>query len=192
MEAAGGIAVHGFSQRSEVHLAGLSPNHRSALLLITRDKSTSRQVAGKSVAESWGHLAGWVRDRQFATNPPREEIGDLGVARDGLGVAGLRVLPEGMFLAFSSQHAAVAAKMPEDLALHPITISSCLASGGSARKDSSRLCTRMSAIASRRFARHSSRDLPWPFAPGTSAQYATYHGPSCSTIAVNSLCMTPV
>jgi hypothetical protein len=24
-------------------------------------------------------------------------------------------------------------------------------------------------------------------APGTSAQYPTYHGPSCSTIAVNSL-----
>jgi hypothetical protein len=28
-------------------------------------------------------------------------------------------------------------------------------------------------------------------APGTSAQYAMCHGPSRSTIAVNSLCMRP-
>lgn len=50
---------------------------------------------------------------------------------------------------------------------------------------------RIIAIASRRFARHSSRVLPWPFAPGTSAQYATYQGPPCSTIAVNSLRIQP-
>ena len=107
-------------------------------------------------------------------------------------MAGLGVLPKGMLFSFSSQHAAVAAKMPEESpALHPITTSSCLASGGRARKDSSRLCSRMRAIASRRFVRHSSRDLPWPLAPGTSAQYATCHGPSCSTIAVNSLCISP-
>jgi hypothetical protein len=91
----------------------------------------------------------------------------------------------GVFFAFSPQHAAVAAK------IHPITTSSCLASGGRARRDSSRLCLRIRVIASRRFARHSSRDLPCPLAPGTSAQYATYHGPSCSTIAVNSLCTCP-
>src|ERR1700676_1322492 len=75
----------------------------------------------------------------------------------------------------------------ESLALHPTMTSSRSASGGVARKESCRLFSRRSAIASRRFARHSSRDLPWPFAPGTSAQYAIYHGPSCSTMAVNSL-----
>jgi hypothetical protein len=75
------------------------------------------------------------------------------------------------------------------LALHPTTTSSWPASGGSERSDSSRRCSRMSAMASRRLSRHSSRDLPWPLAPGTSAQYATYHGPSCSMIAVNSLRM---
>ena len=31
-------------------------------------------------------------------------------------------------------------------------------------------CSRSNAIASRKFARHSSRDMPCPFAPGTSAQ----------------------
>jgi len=36
---------------------------------------------------------------------------------------------------------------------------------------------------------HSSGVSPCPFAPGTSAQYATYHGPSRSMIAVNSLRM---
>jgi hypothetical protein len=44
-------------------------------------------------------------------------------------------------------------------------------------------------IASRRFFKHSSLDLPCPFAPGTSAQYAMYQGPSCSTITVNSWCI---
>src|SRR5713101_8237656 len=68
--------------------------------------------------------------------------------------------------------------------LHPITTSSCLAFGGRARKDSSRLYSRMRAIASRRFARHSSPDFPWPLAPGASVQYAMCHGPSRSTIAV--------
>ena len=42
----------------------------------------------------------------------------------------------------------------------------------------SRLCARTSAIAS--------RVSPCPLAPGTSAQYPIYHGPCCSTIAVNS------
>src|ERR1035438_6511694 len=80
--------------------------------------------------------------------------------------------------------------MPEEsLQLHPTTTSSCLASGGKARKASARLYSRTRVIASRRFAIHSSRDLPSPLAPGTSAQYAMYHGPSSSTIAVNSLCI---
>lgn len=84
-----------------------------------------------------------------------------------------RVLPKRMFFALSARHTAVPAKMPEEteaVKLHPTTTSSCLASGGKARKDSSRLCSRMRVIASRRFAMHSSRDFPWPLAPGTSAQ----------------------
>jgi len=52
------------------------------------------------------------------------------------------------------------------------------------------LYARTSAIPSRRFAKHSSRVRPCPFAPGTSAQYAMNQGPSCSTIALNSLCIS--
>ena len=52
-------------------------------------------------------------------------------------MAGLRVLPKCVFLALSAQHAAVAAQVPkESLQLHPMTTSSCLASGGRARNDS--------------------------------------------------------
>ncbi len=119
----------------------------------------------------WG-----IRNRQLPTDPPCKEAGDFDVAGNGLGVAGLRVLPQGV---------------QQPLAFHPTTTSSLTTSGGRERKDSSRRYSEMLAIASRRFAMHSSRDLPWPFAPGTSAQYPIYHGPSCSTIAVNSLCTTP-
>ena len=64
------------------------------------------------------------------------------------------------------------AEMPvESLALHPTTTSSCLASAARARKDSSRLCSRIRAIASRSSARHSPRVLPCPLAPGSSALF---------------------
>ena len=113
------------------------------------------------------------------------------MAGNGFSVARLRILPKCVLAALPPQYATMPAEMPEQpLALHPTTTNSCLASGGRARKDSSRLCSRTRAIASRRFARHSSRVLPCPLAPGTSAQYPTYHGPSCSTIAVNSLRIT--
>lgn len=125
-------------------------------------------------------------------DPLRKQVGNLGVARDGFAPAGLRVLPKSMLFTFSAQHAAVSPKMPEErLALHPMMSNSCFASGGRARMDSSLRCSRIRAIASRRSARHSSDDLPCPLAPGTSAQYATYHGPSRSIIAVNSLCTLP-
>lgn len=131
---------------------------------------------------------GRVRNRKSSADSPGEDVGDFGVTRHGLYVACLRIFPKRVLFAFSPQNAAVPPKMPEKpIELHPTTRSSCLASGGSARSDSSRLCSRIKAIASRRFARHSSRVFPCPLAPGTSAQYAMYHGPSCSTIAVNSL-----
>jgi hypothetical protein len=113
------------------------------------------------------------------------------MARYRLSVTSLWILPKSVLLALSAQDATITAKVPEKpFAPHPTTTGSCLASGGKARRDSSRLCSRMSAIASRKFARHSSCVLPCPFAPGNSAQYDTNQGPSCSTIAVNSLRMT--
>ena len=124
---------------------------------------------------------------QPAADLPRQQVRDFGVGRDGFQVTGLWILPKGMFFTLAAQHAPVTPEVPEkSLALHPTTTGSCLASGGKARSDSSRRCARMSAIASRKFARHSSCVVPWPFAPGTSAQYATNQGPSLSRIAVNS------
>jgi hypothetical protein len=137
---------------------------------------------------SWQTLSSWIGDRKFGTDSLCEEVGDFSVTGDGISVARLRILPKCALAALPPQYATMPAGMPEQpLALHPTTTNSCLASGGRARKDSSRLCSRIKAIASRRFARHSSRVLPCPLAPGTSAQYPTYQGPSCSTIAVNSL-----
>ena len=139
-----------------------------------------------------GNLSGRTGNQKFATNPFCEYVANLSMTRNGFRMTGLRVLPKCVLFAFSAQDASMLAKMAEEcLQLHPITTSSCLASGGRARKDSSRRCCRMRAIASRRFDRHSSRDFPWPLAPGTSAQYAMGQGPSRSTMAVNSLCMGP-
>jgi hypothetical protein len=54
----------------------------------------------------------------------------------------------------------------------------CYASAYMEHRDSSRLCSRISSMASRRFAKHASRVRPCPFAPGTSAQYAIESRPS--------------
>jgi hypothetical protein len=62
------------------------------------------------------------------------------MARNGFRVARLRVLPKFVLFFLPAQHATVPAEMPEESTkLHPIVTSSWLASGGSARKDSSRL-----------------------------------------------------
>ena len=89
---------------------------------------------------------------------------------------------------FFERFAAVALK----LVFQQPARSSGTASGGSARVDSSRRKSRISVMASRRLSRHDSRVRPWPLAPGTSAQQAINQGPSCSTIAVNSLRTNPV
>jgi len=111
--------------------------------------------------------------------------------RNCFNVTSLWIFPKSVLFAFAAQHATVTAKVAQKpFAFHPTITGSCLALGGKARRDSSRLCSRISAIASRKFARHSSCVFPCPFAPGTSAQYATNQGPSCSMIAVNSLRIT--
>jgi hypothetical protein len=62
------------------------------------------------------------------------------MTRNRFRVAGLRILPQCVLFAFSAQDTTVPAKMPEQsFKPHSTTTSSCLASGGKARKDSSRL-----------------------------------------------------
>jgi hypothetical protein len=67
------------------------------------------------------------------------------------------------------------------------TTTSRIASSGSPRKASWRRSSRIKAMASAKFCRHSSRVWPWPLAPAISGQYAIYQSPSRSMIAVNSL-----
>jgi hypothetical protein len=131
-----------------------------------------REDDGKGDRRSSGQtLSGRIGDRKLAADSLCQEVSDFPMAGNGFSVAGLRILPKRVFRALPPQYAAVPAKMPEQsLALHPTTTSSCLASAGRARRDSSRLCSRIRAMAWRRFARHSSRVLPCPLAPGTSAQ----------------------
>jgi len=106
-------------------------------------------------------------DRQIATDRFRQEVGDLAVARKRFSMSGLRVLPHGVLFSLPSQHTAVPAKVAQQgLALHPTTTDSCSAPGGIERRESSRRCSRISAMASQRLSRQASRDLPWPLAPG--------------------------
>ena len=90
-----------------------------------------------------------------------QEVGNLDVSGDCFGVTRLRIFPKGMLLAFPANDAPAAPEMPDQrFTFHPTTTSSCFASGGMERNDSSRRCSRIMAIASRRFARHSSRVAP--------------------------------
>lgn len=111
------------------------------------------------------------RDRKPPTDPFGQQVRNLDMTRDRFRVTGLWILPERVLLAFAPNHATVSAKVAQQrITLHPTTTSSCFASGGRDRSDSSRRCSRMRAIACLRLSRHSSRVLPCPFAPGTSAQ----------------------
>jgi hypothetical protein len=121
---------------------------------------------------------------------PGQRVCNFGVPGNGFHVTSLRILPQSVFFALAVQHTPLrrrCRRSPSRLIRQSRV--SCLASGGRARRDSSRRCSKISAIASRKFAWHSACVFPCPFAPGTSAQYATNHGPSRSTSAVNSFRM---
>src|SRR5690348_18399266 len=83
--------------------------------------------------------ASGVWNRRPAAGALGEYVPNLCVPRHSFGVAGLGIFPERMLYAFPPKHASVLAKVAQQaLQLHPTTTSSCLASGGSARRDSSR------------------------------------------------------
>ena len=129
---------------------------------IFRLTSTAKERAGGSLELSTESIRA---DREWGA------CDRFSLPGDGFSVAGLGSLPKRVFRAIPPQYAAMPAEVPErSLALHPTTTSSCLASAGRARRDSSRLCSRIRAMAWRRFARYSSRVLACPLAPGTSAQ----------------------
>lgn len=100
------------------------------------------------------------------------------------------VLPVRMVLVFSANYAAIMSEVPEQsLSFHPTTTSSCSASGGGARRDSSRRCSRISLMASRRLSRHSSRVAPslavgaWDFGAIGDAPEAVLLDDGCQLVA---------
>lgn len=160
----------------ESHREARSCCGRESGIYDSRETGHLTPVDQESKAFDRSVLLGDSRFRRVAARLPRARFVDSPTAS-----------------ALCPPYAAMASEMAqESLAPHPITTSSRFASAGMERSESSRQCSRTGAMPSLRFAKHSSRVRPWPFAPGTSAQYAMNQGPSCSTIAVNSLCIRSI
>src|SRR5204862_7395783 len=103
----------------------------------------------------------WLWDGELATNLACEVIGNLLVSRNSLDVARERITPQFMFFTLTLQIAAVPPQMTEEFfLLHSTTTVSRVAPAGTPRRASSRRSSRISAMASPRFARASSRVRP--------------------------------
>jgi hypothetical protein len=108
---------------------------------------------------------------QVVTDLAGKQVWDLGVARHGFDGPCLRVTPQRVLTTLAFKIAAVLAQVMEQGAFFDLTVTvSSSASGGSPRRASCRLSSRMRAIASARLARASSLVSPCPFAPGISGQ----------------------
>ena len=120
----------------------------------------------------------------FFSISSKELVAELGMARDGFHDAVLGIHPQRKRASLSLQPAAVSTQMFEKRsALHGTTRVSRWASGGTPRNASSRQSSRITAIASARFALHSSVVPPCPLAPGISGQYLMYPVSAFSIIA---------
>jgi hypothetical protein len=60
-----------------------------------------------------GRLSGRVRNRESTANPLGQEIRNLNMPGNRLGMTSLRVLPKRVFLAFPADYATVSPEMPE-------------------------------------------------------------------------------
>jgi hypothetical protein len=65
--------------------------HESKRLI---DGRTKVERLGRAPTCASTRLAGRVRDRQFAADSLRQQVGDLGVTRDSFGVTRLWILPK--------------------------------------------------------------------------------------------------
>jgi len=103
----------------------------------------------------------WRRDGELTADLAREMIGDLLMSWNRLDVTGEGIAPELVFFTLALQKTAISAQMAEELFLfHSTTTVSRVAPAGTPRRASSRRSSRMSAIASPRFVRASSRVRP--------------------------------
>jgi len=157
----------------------------------TPDKRRGRTLSpGARGAKPLTHHGPLQRARQiFAANPFATSV-CLGTASN---VTGLGIAPKRVRAPLALQIAAVMAQMPQQsTAFHSTVTVSRVTPLGRPRSASARRSRRIRAIAAARLFRAAAFVRPCPFAPGTSAQYATNHLPSRSIIAVNSFRMAPL
>lgn len=88
-----------------------------------------RSIVIAIIAESNGFarakesLSWRIRDRKLAADPSCQKVGNLYMARNGLSVTGLRILPKRVLLPLSPQHTTVPAKVAQErFALHPTAL----------------------------------------------------------------------
>ena len=141
------------------------------------------------------------RQAAYASRPPPKSAADLrsqpirnlGVPGNCFNVTGLGIAPKRVRAPLALQIAAVMTQMPQQrTAFHSTVTVSRVTPFGRPRSASARRSRRIRAIAAARLFRAAAFVRPCPFAPGTSAQYATNHLPSRSIIAVNSFRMAPL
>src|SRR5205814_5832126 len=140
-----------------------------------------------------------LRNRKSAADPRSQPIRNLGVPGNCFNVTGLGIAPKRVRAPLALQIAAVMTQMPQmpqmpqqSTAFHSTVTVSRVTPLGRPRSASARRSRRIRAIAAARLFRAAAFVRPCPFAPGTSAQYATNHLPSRSIIAVNSFRMAPL
>ena len=134
-----------------------------------------------------------LRNRKSAADLRSQPIRNLGVPGNCFNVTGLGIAPKRVRAPLALQIAAVMTQMPQQsTAFHSTVTVSRVTPLGRPRSASARRSRRIRAIAAARLFRAAAFVRPCPFAPGTSAQYATNHLPSRSIIAVNSFRMAPL
>jgi len=134
-----------------------------------------------------------LRNRKSAADLRSQPIRNLGVPGNCFNVTGLGIAPKRVRAPLALQIAAVMTQMPQQrTAFHSTVTVSRVTPFGRPRSASARRSRRIRAIAAARLFRAAAFVRPCPFAPGTSAQYATNHLPSRSIIAVNSFRMAPL
>lgn len=118
-----------------------------------------------------GRVGARFRQREPVADSAGEAVCDFLIPRDGFAMAGLAILPEGMMAALAAQDAAVATEMAEERFVFQSSTNVCRSAvAGVERNVSSLRCSRIIEMDSRKFSRQVSRDMPWPLAPGSSAQ----------------------
>jgi hypothetical protein len=114
-----------------------------------------------------------------------QQVGDLGVARNGLAVSGSRIPVNRVRSTLALQRAAVGFEVPDELlSFHPSARGTSFSPTRRLAVASSRRSSKINKMDSLRDSRASSSVDPCPLPSGNSGEKATNHLPSLSTRAV--------